>query len=116
MAFEEIKGSLSDAQGAARDYIERTAEYYKLRTFKFVMKVFISMMLAMFLGTLGLLALFFLSVAASVGIGAYMDDPTSGFLIVGAVYLVLGIIAYIFRKKLEAPVLRNFSRHYFEDR
>ena len=115
MAFEELKSSLSDSQKAAKDYIESTADYYKLRTFKFVMKAFIGLVLVLFLGTLGLLALFFISVAASVAIGSSMNDYTSGFLIVGGIYLVLGILAYIFRGKLEAPRLRNFSKHYFED-
>ena len=115
MAFEQLKNSLSDSQQSARDYIESTAEYYKLRTFKFVMKAFNGLILVLFLGTLGLLALLFLSIAVSIAIGASMDNYTSGFLIVGGFYLVLGILGYVFRKKLEAPLLKNFSKHYFEE-
>lgn len=115
MDVEDIKNSLSDSQEAARDYLESTAEYYKLRTFKFVMKAFIALVLVLFLGTIGLMALFFVSVAASLAIGESTGDEMSGFLIVGGVYLVIGILAYVFRSRLEAPVLRNFSKHYFED-
>lgn len=116
MAFEEIKSSISDSQRAATDYVESTAAYYKLRTFKFVMRAFVALTLLLFLGTLGFMALFFLSVAASMAIGDSMGDQTAGFMIVGAFYVVLGILAYVFRHKLEAPILRNFSKHYFEDK
>lgn len=116
MAFEELKNDLSDSQRAARDYIESTADYYKLRTFKFVMKAIIALTLVLFLGTLGLLALFFLSVAASAAIGNYLGNSTQGFLVVGGFYMVVCLLAYLFRSRLEGPVLKNFSKYYFEDK
>ncbi len=116
MAFEELKEDLSDSQRAAREYIESTADYYKLKTFKFVMKAAIALTLVLLLGTLGLLALFFLSVAASAAIGNYLGNTTQGFVVVGGFYLVLCFLAYLFRSKLEGPVLRNFSKHYFEEK
>lgn len=116
MAFEELKSDLSDTQRAARDYIENTADYYKLRTFKFVMKAAIALTLVLFLGTIGLLALFFLSVAAAVAIGDYLDNFTHGLLVVGGFYVVVGLLAYMFRTRLEAPVLKTFSKYYFEEK
>lgn len=116
MAFEELKNDLSDSQRAAREYIESTADYYKLKTFKFVMKAAIALSLVLLLGTLGLLALFFLSFAASAAIGTYLGNTTQGFVVVGGFYLVLCLLAYLFRSKLEGPVLRSFSKHYFEDK
>jgi len=116
MAFEELKNDLSDSQRAARDYIENTANYYKLKTFKFVMKAAIALTVVLFLGTIGLLALFFLSVAAAVAIGEYLDNFTHGLLVVGSFYVVVGLLAYLFRSRLEAPVLKNFSKYYFEDK
>ncbi|MFZ9004286.1 MAG: hypothetical protein EP302_04940 [Bacteroidetes bacterium] len=116
MAFEELKNDLSDSQRAARDYIESTADYYRLKIFKFVMKAAIALTLLLFLGTLGLLALFFLSVAASDAIGNYLGNTTHGFLVVGGVYLIACLLAYLFRSRLERPVLKNFSKYYFEDK
>jgi hypothetical protein len=116
MAFDELKNDLSDTQRAAKDYFENTAEYYKLWVFKFVMKAAIALTVVLFLGTIGLLAVFFLSVAASVAIGEYLDNFTHGLLVVGGFYLIFGLLAYLFRSRLEAPVLKNFSKHYFEDK
>jgi uncharacterized protein YybS (DUF2232 family) len=116
MAFEELKNDLSDSQRAARDYIDNTADYYKLKTFKFVMKAAIALTVVLLLGTLGLLALFFLSIAASIAIGKSLENFTHGFLVVGGFYLVVGLLAFLFRSRLEAPVLKNFSKHYFEEK
>ncbi len=115
MAFEELKTDLTDTQEAAREYLESTAEYYKLRTFKFVMRAVIALAVVLFVGSLGSLAVFFLSIAASLEIGSLLGNNTYGFLIVGGLYLVLGAIGYALRGRLEAPVLRKFSKDYFED-
>jgi hypothetical protein len=116
MAFEELKTDLSDTREAAREYLESSAEYYKLRTFKFVMRATIALVVVLFVGMLGSLAVLFLSIAASIEIGGHFNNYTYGFLIVGGLYLVLGIIGYALRGRLEAPVLRQFSRYYFEDK
>ncbi len=115
MAFEELKSDLSDSQEAAKEFIDSSVEYYKLRTFKFLMRAVIALTVVLFLGTIGLLALLFLSFAASIVIGSHLENYTYGFLIVGGFYIALGILGYAFRKKLDSRVLKNFSKFYFED-
>ncbi len=116
MAFDELKSDLTDSQQAAKEYIESSAEYYKLKTFKFVMRGIIALTVVLFLGTFVMLAVFFLSVAASMVIGNYLGNLADGFWIVGGVYVLLGLLGYALRNKLETPVLRKFSEHYFEDK
>ena len=116
MAFEELKSDLTDSQQAAKEYIESSAEYYKLKTFKFVMRAIIALTVVLFLGTFVMLAVFFLSVAASLVIGNHLGNMADGFWIVGGVYVLLGLVGYALRHKLESPVLRKFSEHYFEDK
>ena len=50
-----------------------------------------------------------------MAIGESMGSDTGGFLVVALIYFVLGILAFAFRKKLEKPVLKSFSKHYFDD-
>jgi hypothetical protein len=116
MAFEELKDDLSHSEQAAKDYIDSSAEYYKLKTFKFIMRAAIALTVVLFLGTLGLLAVFFLSVSLAFTIGNNLGNLAYGFGIVGGVYVLLGILGYVFRKKLEYPVLQKFSKDYFEDK
>ena len=116
MAFEELKSDFTDSQQAAKEYIESSAEYYKLKTFKFVMKAVIALTVMLFLGTLALLAIFFLSIATSLSIGNHLGNPAHGFWIVGGIYVLLGILGYALRHKLESPVLQKFSKDYYDDK
>lgn len=116
MAFEELREDLTDSQQAAKEYFESSAEYYKLKTFKFVMRAVIALTVVLFLGTLASLAVFFLSMAAAVTLGNHLGNLAHGFWIVGGVYILFGILGYALRNKLESPVLRKFSRDYFEDK
>lgn len=116
MAFEDLKEDVSDSQRAAREYIDSTGEYYKLRTFKFVMQVINALILVLFLGTLGILSLLFISTAASIKIGQSLDSMAQGFLIVGGIYLLLGLLAYAIRGRLESSVIKKFSKYFFEEK
>jgi hypothetical protein len=59
-------------------------------------------------------ALLFLSFAACLALSEELDSYFSGFIIVGSFYVLLGITLYVLRDKLNAPILKKFSKHYFE--
>lgn len=115
MAFEELKKDLTESQRSAKEYLESTSDYYQLKIFRFLMKAVIALTMVLLLGTIGFLLLFFVSIAASMAIGESLGSDTGGFLVVALIYFVLGVLAYIFRRKLEAPVLKSFSKNYFDD-
>ncbi|MCO5724200.1 phage holin family protein [Robiginitalea marina] len=114
MAFEQLKEDWSDSQRATREYIDSTVDYYRLRTFKFVMKSFYALALALVLGMFGLLALFFLSIAGSFALGDLLGNPTHGFLMVGGLYVLLGALAFALRGRLQSALLKRFSAYYFD--
>jgi hypothetical protein len=66
-------------------------------------------------GVVAVFALLFLSLAASYGIGQALDNTFYGFLMVGAFYVLLGIILYLVRHRLNTPLLRKFSEFYFDE-
>ncbi len=115
MAFEELKENLSEADASMRSYLESSKEYYKLRAFKFLMRGITAFSKVLLVGTVAIFALFFLSLAAAYGIGQYLDNTFYGFLIVGAFYVLLGIVLYLLRHKLNTPLLRKFSEFYFDE-
>ncbi|NNE02152.1 MAG: hypothetical protein HKN52_03215, partial [Eudoraea sp.] len=61
-----------------------------------------------------LLALLLLSLAASLALGTIVDNTMYGFVIMGLVYVLLGIVLYIFRDKIHRPILRMFSKKFFD--
>lgn len=115
MAFEEIKENFVEVDSGVRSYIDKTAEYYRLKGFKFLMSGITSVSKALLLAAIGIMALFFLSMAASFGIGQALDNTFYGFLCIGLFYVVVGVIVYSMRHKVDRPLLKIFSEFYFDE-
>lgn len=115
MAFEELSRDLMEANADMRSYLQSSEEHLKLKAFKVSMKAITSIAQTLLVGAVALLALFVLSLAASYGIGQALDNIFYGFLIVGSFYVLLGIICYLLRERLNAPLLRKFSEFYFDE-
>lgn len=115
MAFEEIKENLSEADQNLRSYLETTKEYYHLKAFKVLVKGINALIKTLLLGAITILALFMLSMAAAFGLGQLLENTFAGFLLVGIFYLLIGICVYIFRDRLDGPLLRKFSEIYFDE-
>jgi hypothetical protein len=115
MAFDELKSNLAEADASFRSYLDSSKEYYKLKGFKFIMQGVTAFSQILLIGVAALLTLFFLSLAASYGIGQLLDNTFLGFLIVGIFYLLLGVIFYALRHRLNRPLLQKFSEFYFDE-
>lgn len=114
MALEELKENLSGADHDVRSYIEHNKEYYKLLVFKILMQVVTSFSKMLFISAIIFFVLFLVSITASIAIGQAMDNMFYGFLIVSLFFVVLGIILYLFRNKLDKPLIRKFSKYFFD--
>ncbi|RTY70382.1 competence protein [Flavobacterium sp. GSP27] len=116
MAFEELKENTENIQEQAKEYLEATAAYYKLRGFKLAMKsttMIIKMSLILLCFSMVLL---FCSVAAAFAIGIALDSYAYGFLIVGGIYLVLTMLLFTIKDRIiEGPILEKFSEIFFND-
>ncbi|MBU2945297.1 hypothetical protein [Zobellia uliginosa] len=113
MAFEALKKDLIDVDTDVRSYIEISEEYYKLRIFKVLTGSVASITQSLCIGAILFLAVFMFSLGVSIAINEAMGDFYSGFLIVGTFYVVIAIMFYLFRHILHRPLLRNFSKHFF---
>lgn len=114
MAFEELKENLSEVDSNVRSYIESNIEYYQLKSFKILMKSITSLTKMVMIGAIVLLVILFLSFAASYSIGEALDNTAYGFLIVGFFFILVGLIIYFLRHKVEKPLLNKFSKYYFD--
>lgn len=114
MAFEEMKKDLMEADADVRSYLENSEEYIKLKIFRVLMGLITSGAQIMLVGAFALLALFILSFAASFAIGQALESEYFGFIIIGGVYVVITILCYVLRDRLNGPLLRKFSKQYFD--
>ena len=115
MAFEELKKDFLDADANIRSYAKNSDEYVRLKIFKILMRSITSFAQILVVGSVFLIAILLLSLAVSYSIGQAMDNFYYGFLIVGLCYVVFGIICYVFREKFNKPLIRRFSKYYFEE-
>jgi hypothetical protein len=117
MAFEKLSNSVHDLNNNIQGYLHSTSEYYKLKAFKQGMKGATSLVrflvMGFLLSTAGIMISFALAILISEAIGV----ASSGYFIVGAFYLVVFVIIFIFGKEpIEKLVLRKFSKNVFNDK
>ena len=113
MAYDELKRDLTEADADVRSYLEHSEEYFKLKVFKVLMGSVTAAAKALLVGAVTLVALLMLSFAASYALGLVLGNNFQGFLIVGLFYVLVAILCYLFRDKLDAPLLRKFSNYFF---
>ncbi len=114
MAFQELKQDLIEVEADMRSYMDSSDEYLKLKIFKVLMRSLTSSVQFLLIGIGLVFALLFISFAASLALSETLDSYYGGFLIVAAFYTLIGILLYVFREKLNAPILKKFSKHYFD--
>ena len=115
MAFEELKHDFSEIDKEVSAYVEHSLEYAKLKSFKISMVLVTYFAKVVLVGIFAILTLLFLSLAASFAIGEAFNNLLYGFLTVGLIYFLLGLIGYAFRDRLNKPILRMFSKYYFDE-
>ena len=114
MALDEMKYQFSELDKHIRAYVNDSLEYTQLKGFKYSMVLITYIVKVMVLGILSLLALFVFSLYLGFTISENMGGGYKGFLIIGIVYIVLGLVFYALRHRLNRPLLRIFSDHYFD--
>lgn len=115
MAFEEIKENFSEAEASAKSYIESSAQFYKLKGFKVMMKAIVIFSKIALVSVMLVLALLFLSASTAFWVGEVLDSNALGFLVVGCFYILVGLILFLLRERLNKPLLKKFSEFYFDE-
>ena len=116
MAFEKLTNSFNDLNENIRALSYSTSEYYKLNLYKKLIRGVIFLVNMMLIGFICLIALLFLSVAVAMSIGEALNDPSLGFYIVGAFYVLIFGFFWIFDKNyIRKFILIKSSRTFFND-
>ncbi len=115
MAFEDIKEQITQAEDSAKSYVSKSIDFYRLKSFKSMMQGITVGAKAILIGSMVAMALLFLSISAAFWIGESLESNAAGFLSVGSFYVLIGILIYAFRQRLEKPLLEKFSKFYFDE-
>jgi len=114
MAFENLKEGIADVDVNIRAYVGNNLEYYQLKSFKILMKSIASFTKVLLIGLVIAMTILILSLAASFGIGQALGNTFYGFLVVGLFFVLMSFIVYLLRDQLDKPLLKMFSKIYFE--
>src|SRR6056297_700944 len=106
MAFEDIKEQIDHVEEGVRSYVKNSLDFYRLQSFRSMMKGITMATKALLIGGVAFIALLFLSLSAAFWFGTMLDNTAEGFLIVGGIYVLVGIIFFIIRRKIEKPLLK----------
>jgi nitrate reductase NapE component len=112
-----IIDSLNETSNKAIDvgevYYKKTQEYYRLKVFQQITMTTGMLLKIAVLGGLGFLALIFLTVAGIIYLGNILESMVSACLIAGALFIVLLILAYIFRRNIDNMLVKKLSVKFF---
>lgn len=117
MAKSPLNQALSDLVSSIRRYIEIHITLLKLEVMEKSARIVSLTIAAVFLLTLLMLFLLFLSLAAAMWLGDIFGDPALGYLSVAGFYFLAGIIIFVFRRKLFVrTVIKHMSEIFFEEK
>ncbi len=90
----------------AKDYLDTNIELKKLTVIQAVAKAAGSAVSGVILAVIAIFFLFFLSIAAGFYIGELLSSVYTGFFVVTAFYLVLGVILMLMSKNyIQNPIV-----------
>ena len=116
MENKTIFENISELKDNLRQYLETRISYYGISAFEKAVKILTAVTSRVIVSLLLVIALIFLSAAAAIYLGTLLESTELGLLIVGGLYLLLGIVFYAFRKNIFSPIIiRSLVDVFFKD-
>lgn len=114
MLGQETKNSTSDSTiDIAKRYSETSYKYIKLKIFHLLTSNIALLAKVFVIGVLFLISILFLSISGALAIGEELKSMPLGFLSIFLIYLILTLIAYLLRKKINKSVITSFADKFF---
>jgi ABC-type Mn2+/Zn2+ transport system permease subunit len=112
--FESINNTSKNATDIAKKYATSSVDYIKLKTF-YVTTLSISLVTKIVVvGGLLTIGLLFMSVSLAIILGDYFESLPIGCLLVGGIYVFLGLIAFLARKTIDKKIIQRISLEFFK--
>lgn len=112
--FESINESTTSAINHSENYIKRTEEYIKLKIFQQLSLTFSMLIKLAVVGGFIFLGLIFLAISGAIALGNLMGNISLGVLVVGTLLLLMALIAFILRKRIDKALINKFSKTFFD--
>jgi len=111
--FESLDHTTDQAIEKSENLLRKTEDYYELKFFQYISTSLSLIVNLSIIGSLALIAMVLLSIALSTIIGSALGSWVHGLLITAAIFIVLVVLSYLFRKQVEHTIIRKLSQTFF---
>lgn len=112
---DEILTSAGETFEYARQYVKQQGDYIRLEAAERISKTTSAVVTSLVLGIFSMLVLIMLSLAAAFWLGSKTGSYAEAFLIMSAVYCLLGALVYAGRKQFVTnPTLKLVLNAFFD--
>ncbi len=112
--FESINNTSNKASDIGERYIDKSFEYFKLKVFQQLTYTISMMGKALIIGAVLFIGLILLTISAAIAIGDALQNVALGYLIMGALFMIIGIIIYKVRYVVDATIIEKFQTKFFK--
>ena len=112
--FESINNTSNKASDIGERYIDKSFEYFKLKVFQQLTYTISMMGKALIIGAVLFIGLILLTISAAIAIGDVLQNVALGYLIMGALFMIIGIIIYKVRYVVDATIIEKFQTKFFK--
>lgn len=111
--FKSINNTSDKAVDIGEKYIQDTKDYYKLKIFE-QLSVTVSLVAkVLIIGGLLFIGLIFLAFAGAIGLGQLLENMALGYVIVAAVFMIIGLIVYMTRASINGKIIAKLLPKFF---
>lgn len=112
--FESINNTSNKASDIGERYFDRSFEYFKLKVFQQLTYTISMIGKALIIGAVLFIGLILLSISAAIAIGDALQNIALGYLIMGAAFMIIGLIIYKVRYVVDAKIIEKFQTKFFK--
>ncbi len=103
----------NDAINYSEDYIKSSEKYFKLKFFEqYSLTLSLLVKLAIITAFL-FMAIMFLCFSAAIALGTLFNNLALGYLTIGVVFILLTILVFSLRRKIDNKVIQSLSNNFF---
>ena len=112
--LKTASGVINESSLLVKDYAEHQYEHMKLKVFYQLSTVSVGLGKQFIIGIFLIMFLFFSSVALALYLGELIGSTAAGFMITSGIYLLVALLAFLARKRIEKFVVNKLSEIYFD--
>lgn len=117
MEAQKIKEDAKDILQHAADYADTFYRLSLVRLTKKVSDIASGVVNSLLIFFISLCIILFLSLAGAWWVGAMLNSPAMGFLVIAGFYLLLVLVLIMMRKKIISPFIKNtLIRKMYEEK